>query len=1068
MSSATAKISRPRPDGIAPRERLFHLLDRGRTRPVIWIAAVAGAGKTALLASYTETRNIPCLWYQLDPTDGDPVSFFDCLGQAAQFACSRNISLPSLLPEHFPAIAVFARRFFAILADCMPQSSMIVFDDYHDLPAESPIHEILRHGLAVFPQSLNTFILSRKDPPPLLTRMFFNGAMVRVTGEGLRLTLEESFSLAAMRGLDSEADADRIQDLHQLTEGWAAGFVLSMIHAGETGSAPVLSQEALVNYFAGEIIDRLDPSIRDFLEKTALFPEFTIDMARKLTGHSETRRILSAMIRNNHFTTMHGDDRPVYRYHALFRNCLLARTQMTLEENDLQALRRAAAIILQEEGAFNDAFSIFADAELWEEAAHLVRIHAGSLANNSLFSTLTDWIGRFPPRYLETDPWLLFWLGSALLPLQGPTAARMWFEKAYGKFAPEDDAAGIYLSWCGVVECYLSEWHLLKPLDVWLNDFKEIRARYPVYPHPDIEGRVVTAIFSALCFRRPWSKEVVKWTREAERLLSNSPNMTIRLLLVRQLIYWLGWKGDFKKIESLMEEFGDKAQNIGLRASFLEKVHFRSLLAFANWMTGKLQEAATIVNETIADVEKEGMPALYHLLLSTGVFLHFDHGQIEEGRKHLDRMEKLLSDHVLEIGNYHYMKALEMAHRGCHPAALRHVDISLRTTFRAGAPLQATFTLLAKAHILLAMKEYRKSARLLRRAYKLARWIGSSWLLARYELTAAELCFASGDGEGMKHLQQGFIICRENRIMHFEWWLPPHMARLCARAMEAGIETEFVLEMVRTNNLATKAQPLECEEWPWPVRIHSLGRFEVVIDGGKPVSSGKVQKKPLELLKALISLGGQEVPESKLADCLWPDAEGDLGRNSFNVTLVRLRRLLGHDQALVFQGGRLSLNRNYCWVDGFALERLMEEGEQVWKRIEGGRGGLDDISRAVRLTEKVLSLYQGHFLPGDADLPWTVSTRERLRGKFIRGVESLGTHWEKIGEPEKAMDCYLNGLERDALVEEFYQRLMLCYRHLGRLSKGLGIYRRCRLTLAAGLGLKPSAETEAIHLTLLG
>ena len=1068
MSSVLAKITRPRADGIAPRERVFHLLDGSRTRSVVWVAAPAGAGKTALLASYTENRHLPCLWYQLDPTDGDPVSFFDYLGRAVQGVCSRKISLPPLLPEHFPAITIFARRFFAALADAMPQPSLIVFDDYHDLPAASPIHDIFRHGLTAFSPSLNAFILSRSAPPPPLIRMLSTGAMVRIPADGLRLTLEESFSLAALRGLDREADADRIHKLHHQTEGWAAGFVLSMIHDGEAGRAPVLSQEALFDYFAGEILDQLDMSVRDFLEKTAIFPEFTIDMAHQLTNHPEARRILSEMIRNNHFTTIHGDDRSVYRYHALFRNCLLTRAQMTFGENDLQALRLAAANILQEEGAFNDAFSVLTDAHLWEEAALLVRTHAEDLAKDGLFSTLADWIGRLPARLLKADPWLLFWFGTALLPLQGPKAARVWFEKAYENFRPGNDPAGIYLSWCGVVECYLFEWNVLKRLDPWLDELQKIRDRFPVYPHPEIEARVVIAIFSALCFRRPWANEMGYWTREAEKILRTSANISIRLLMVRQLVIGLLWKGEFRKVEYLLGEFGRSGAGQG--GPFLENIYFRSTLAFAYWLTGRPREAMAIFAEDIKEAERNGLPAVYHLLLSVGIYLHSDRGEIELAQKYIDRMETLLSDRVMEVAFFQYMKALEKAHRQDPLASLRHADISLRKAFRAGSPLHVTLNLLTKGQILLGMGQYRQSARVLHWAQRLAHWVDSAWCLARYELTAAELCFAQQEFEqGMEHLRQGFALCREKRILHFDWWRPRTMAELCARALEAGIETEFVQEMILTNDLVAVAPHLDCEEWPWPLRVYSLGRFELVVDGKRLVSPGKIQKKPLELFKALISLGGEDVHESQVADCLWPDAEGDLGRNSFNVTLGRLRRLLGHDQALIFQGGRLSLNRPYCWVDGFALERLMEEGEQFWKRIDRGqKAGPDDLPRAVWLTEKAISLYQGHFLPGNADRPWTASTRERLRRKFIRGVEMLGRHWEKAGAQEKAIDCYLAGLEKDELVEEFYQRLMLCYHRLGHQAKGVETYRRCRLSLAAGLGLKPSAETEAIYAMLLG
>ena len=70
---------------------------------------------------------------------------------------------------------------------------------------------------------------------------------------------------------------------------------------------------------------------------------------------------------------------------------------------------------------------------------------------------------------------------------------------------------------------------------------------------------------------------------------------------------------------------------------------------------------------------------------------------------------------------------------------------------------------------------------------------------------------------------------------------------------------------------------LYLEEWPYPIKIYTLGRFEIIRDDEPLHFSGKEQKKPLELLKALIAFGGRDVPEERLTDALWPDADGDHG-----------------------------------------------------------------------------------------------------------------------------------------------------------------------------------------------
>lgn len=78
----TAKITSPRLSGVVQRSRLFSLLDDCSARPVTWVTASAGSGKTTLVASWVQARKIPCLWYQVDEGDGDIASFFYYMAMA--------------------------------------------------------------------------------------------------------------------------------------------------------------------------------------------------------------------------------------------------------------------------------------------------------------------------------------------------------------------------------------------------------------------------------------------------------------------------------------------------------------------------------------------------------------------------------------------------------------------------------------------------------------------------------------------------------------------------------------------------------------------------------------------------------------------------------------------------------------------------------------------------------------------------------------------------------------------------------------------------------------------------
>ncbi len=213
------------------------------------------------------------------------------------------------------------------------------------------------------------------------------------------------------------------------------------------------------------------------------------------------------------------------------------------------------------------------------------------------------------------------------------------------------------------------------------------------------------------------------------------------------------------------------------------------------------------------------------------------------------------------------------------------------------------------------------------------------------------------------------------------------------------------------------------------------------------------------MLKVLISFGeGQEVGKPWLCDILWPEADGDRAQRSFDTTLHRLRQLLGHDKAINLREGRLSLDLRYCWVDSMAFERILKQAENYDKK-EGG-------NCVIQSLEKAVALYKGPFLDGDAVEPWAISYNERLRSKFLRAIEKLGTYLEEEDELNRAADCFQKAIDVDDMAEIFYQRLMICLKRLGRRTDALAVYQRCEKTLAAILGLEPTFETKAIKETL--
>ncbi len=127
--------------------------------------------------------------------------------------------------------------------------------------------------------------------------------------------------------------------------------------------------------------------------------------------------------------------------------------------------------------------------------------------------------------------------------------------------------------------------------------------------------------------------------------------------------------------------------------------------------------------------------------------------------------------------------------------------------------------------------------------------VGASYLEYISGLISAAMSLEDGrDDACAVLLRRAMAIGAEHGYLNFAWWQPRVMARLCVRALEKGIEPAYVQRLIRTRNLVPDEAPVHLQNWPWPVRIATLGSFSLEVAGEPVVFSGKVQKKPLEML----------------------------------------------------------------------------------------------------------------------------------------------------------------------------------------------------------------------------
>jgi DNA-binding SARP family transcriptional activator len=1029
---------------------------------VVWISGLPGSGKTTLAASYIKWKQIPAIWYQMDRTDHDPATFFYYMTEAVrQSAAWSGAPLPRLSPEYYANLSSYSVQYFRKLFSSVKKPLLLVLDNYHEVPPESGLHNLVNAGLEQVPQGLNIIVLSRASPPPAMTRLVINRKIGIIGPEELSLTSEESLGIAGLHDKWKSA-IEFVPEILEHTKGWTAGFVI-MLAYGDPGQEPdpaskEISRELFFNYFAGEIFDKMEPEIRSFLLRASCLPSFTPEDARELTGFAGAGRVLAEMYRKNYFTEKKVQSGTSYQFHPLFREFLLSRNEKESDPGEMTELYRKAADILVLQGSLEDAFQLYAQCRDHGAQADLIRSHAQSLTGQGRLQLVEQWLCELPAEVLSSDPWLLFWHGQCRLPFD-PFSSRHLLIRAYERFREQADTAGSILSVTGITETILTEWGDFKELDPWIDELNLLMKGAIDFPARELELRAVIAMFSALMFRQPHHPDMKLWEARMFRLVrSDGPN-NLRLIAGNYLSHYYYWLGEMYKAGAVID-----IMNALLETAAVSPLDFMTVKmeqAVHGWFIADFQASLEAVNRGLEEAGKSGVHLLDYRLLAQSVYARLSLDDARGAKNCLDRMKPVLnSRHYLDISHFYHLSGMYHLQQRNMEQAFQYSMEALRISREMGTPFPEGLNAITAAQICFETGDEKKAQELTARARIIGRDMQSHLLHMLSHLNEAYFSLKTGRREYAREgLRKTLMIRKEKGIVNFPGWRPDIMTELYAEALETEIEVDFVREDIRSRNLLPTKPSIIIENWPWRVKIFTMGRFEAVIDGEPLRFKGKPPLKPLELLKAVIALGGREVALGRLEDLLWPQAEGDKARQALTTTLHRLRKLIGCDGAVELGEMKLSLNDRICWVDVWALDHLYGRIDEAL-----AAGGFDS-EEVVRLTEMILILYKGDFLKNEEAHAWAWPAGTRLRRGFLHSVGLLARAWEREGSLGKSVDLYLRGLEVDALSEEFYQGLMRCYQLQGRTAEGLLVYERLRDELSA-LKISPGPETESLFLSL--
>ena len=290
-------------------------------------------------------------------------------------------------------------------------------------------------------------LAGRAEPPVRVARLRAEGKIIEIGPHDLSLTCEEASSL--LRGVDLPLAEDDVAELHERTEGWAAGLYLAALYLREGGSLATAAfsfggDDRLVSdYMESEFLSRISRRQRAFLTRTAVLERMCGPLCETVLEMAGSAAILADLARSNLLLVPLDRRGEWYRYHHLFRDMLLAELHR-LEPGLMPVLRRRAASWYLRNGWPEEALEYSMAAEDVDGAARLAGQLTVPAYRQGRVTTIRRWFGWLEDRGgIEGHPMAAV-LASLFSALTGrPVDAERWADAVdrwqYGDPARPDD-----------------------------------------------------------------------------------------------------------------------------------------------------------------------------------------------------------------------------------------------------------------------------------------------------------------------------------------------------------------------------------------------------------------------------------------------------------------------------------------------------------------------------------------------------------------------------------------------------------------------------------------------------
>ncbi len=445
-----------------PREGLQVRFKNARSAKLILVEAADGYGKSIGVTEFIHELPTPSVWYPLEYLAHKTLSeFFWNLVRAVQTIWpefgAQSISVLETLSQVDSQLHDDAWLFSGFLPglvselNALPQIVWIVLDGYHLLHNETEFDRSLIHLIEQTRAHIH-FIVITSEPLNWSERDLWQSqkTLTTINEDALAFSQKEALILANKLGLSLPLDlfkevAARLNGKpfwHNLLLKSCRGKDKAQII--ETLRVLADPNQHITDYLAKTYVQSESQGVRDFLWRTSPLKVLDPQICDALLENQDSQIILQRLSGNG-FIEPVGNDPTQTRFihsHEVIREFLQHALLEEYGQDEINRLYKHLGDIYQERGDIDQAIENYCLGQKYGLASQLINKQARYLVNTIQLPRLSAWLKLFPSDWVQKDAALLTYLGIIQSNEKSPFA-RDTFLQARQLFAENGDSEGI-------------------------------------------------------------------------------------------------------------------------------------------------------------------------------------------------------------------------------------------------------------------------------------------------------------------------------------------------------------------------------------------------------------------------------------------------------------------------------------------------------------------------------------------------------------------------------------------------------------------------------------------------